>query len=59
VKLHGGRVAVYEGTSSDLDAWVLPPGTPGLGRGDRVRVLVSPHLGHIREVSVLYRRSTT
>jgi hypothetical protein len=53
VKLHAGRVALDDGIEEETTAWTPAPGSPPVVRGDRVRVLHSPHLWHVRKVELL------
>lgn len=53
VKVHGGRVAVFDGKDEDIVAW-LPP-TPGqqFARGMRVRMRITPHLHWVNHIETL------
>lgn len=52
VKVHRGRFAVDDGKSPAVKAFFLPA-QPRVTRGQRVRAVVSPHLGHLFSLSVL------
>lgn len=52
VKVHSGRFAVDDGKSASVAALIVPP-LQGVGRGQRVRVTVSPHLRHVSNLTVL------
>ncbi len=52
VKVHNGRFAVDDGTSACVKALFVPP-LQGVGRGQRVRAVVSPHLRHLSRLTVL------
>jgi hypothetical protein len=52
VKVHNGRFAVDDGRSASVAALIVPP-LQGIGRGQRVRVTVSPHLRHLSNLTVL------
>ncbi|MGE3075346.1 MAG: hypothetical protein AB7N24_16440 [Dehalococcoidia bacterium] len=55
VKVHRGRFAVDDGKANSLVAIYRPPTGPNVSRGDRVRAVVSPHLWHLSDLSVLNR----
>jgi hypothetical protein len=56
VKLHAGRVAIDDGKQRETVAWRPPTGAPGVSRGDRVRVTITPHLHHVSRMEVLSSR---
>ncbi len=53
VKIHGGRVAVFDGTSNVVKGLIPPATAPHLDRLMRVRVTLSPHLEFVRSIDVL------
>lgn len=55
VKVHRGRFAVDDGQSNSVVALIRPLMGSSVNRGDRVRVVVSPHLKHLSNLTVLNR----
>ena len=53
VKVHEGKVALDDGHSDDVRAWIPPPGAPHLSVGSQVRATMSPHLAHVISVEIL------
>lgn len=52
VKVHQGRFAVDDGKAPSVAALMTPP-LQSVSRGQRVRVVVSPHLRHLSSLTVL------
>jgi hypothetical protein len=52
VKVHASRVAIDDG-DEETTAWFIPPGSPSLSRGQRIRVTRTPHLHHVQRIEVL------
>jgi hypothetical protein len=58
VKVHEGRVGVFDGTSHVVKALIPPATAPHLDRLMRVRVTLSPHLNYVRSIEVLGASAT-
>jgi hypothetical protein len=52
VKVHAGRVAIDDG-DEETTAWLIPPGSPSVSRGQRIRVTRTPHLHHVTRIEPL------
>lgn len=57
VKLHAGRVAVFDGEDDDVVAWRPPLNAPALRRGQLVRVTITPNLHWVRSIEPLPARA--
>jgi len=53
IKIHEGMIAVDNGHSDEVRAWIPPPGAPHLSIGSHVRATMSPRLAHVTSVEVL------
>jgi len=53
VKVHEGRAAIDDGKAEEIRAWMPLVGGPVLARGMSVRAIVSPHLHHVKQCTVL------
>lgn len=51
--VYEGRVAVADGIAERTRAWTPPPAAPAPGRGQVVRVTMSPHLCYVTKVESL------
>jgi Predicted membrane protein (DUF2207) len=53
IKIHEGKVAVDDGHSDEVRAWIPPPGATQLSIGSHIRATMSPRLAHVTSVDVL------
>lgn len=53
IKLHAGRVAVFDGKDTDVVAWLPPTGAPSTPKGSAVRVTLTPRLHWVKDLEVI------